>query len=179
MARAAAEAAEEELDVNSPSKVFQGIGEFAGMGFVNGLGAFVNKSYAAGTEIAASAKNGLSEAIARVRNAIDSDMEMQPTIRPVLDLSDVRAGSSAIGSMFSLTPSVGLRTNVSTIGRMMNQRQNGGNEDIVSAIDKLGNIMSNMDRASYNINGVTYDDGSNIVDAVKTIVRAARIERRV
>ena len=37
MARAAAAAAEAELDINSPSKVGYRIGGFFGMGFVNSL----------------------------------------------------------------------------------------------------------------------------------------------
>ena len=64
---------------------------------------------------------------------------------------------------------------------MMSMRgQNGTNADIVSAIDKLNKKMDNMGNTTNNIiNGVTYDDGSNINDAVATLVRAARIERRV
>jgi hypothetical protein len=84
-----------------------------------------------------------------------------------------------IGSMLG-GGSVGVMANVGAISAMMNQRsQNGANADVVSAIDKLNKKMDNMGNTSYNINGVTYDDGSNISEAVKTIVRAARIERRV
>ena len=51
--------------------------------------------------------------------------------------------------------------------------------DIVSAIDKLRrDVNSSSGTTNYNINGVTYDDGSNISTAVGEIVRAARIERR-
>ena len=31
----------------------------------------------------------------------------------------------------------------------------------------------------YTINGITYDDGSNVTKAVETLVRAAKIERRL
>ena len=63
---------------------------------------------------------------------------------------------------------------------MMNQRnQNGVNSDVVSAINKLRKDLGNTRGGdTYNVNGVTYDDGSNISNAVKSIVRAARIERR-
>ena len=40
-------------------------------------------------------------------------------------------------------------------------------------------IIGNMEHATYQINGITYDDGSNISDAISTIVKAARIGRRV
>ena len=63
---------------------------------------------------------------------------------------------------------------------MMSQNgQNGSNSDIVSAIDKLRKDIASIGGDTYQVNGVTYDDGSNINDAIKTIVRHARIERRV
>ena len=55
----------------------------------------------------------------------------------------------------------------------------GISEDIINAIDKLRKDINRLDTgASYTINGVTYDDGSNISDAVQALVRAARIGRR-
>ena len=62
---------------------------------------------------------------------------------------------------------------------MMNrQLQNGKNSDVVSAIDNLTKKIDAMERPSYNINGITYDNGSEISAAVETLVRAARIEGR-
>ena len=52
MAAAAAEAAEDELDEHSPSKRFYGIGNFAGVGFINALIDNVSKAGKAGQEIA-------------------------------------------------------------------------------------------------------------------------------
>ena len=82
--------------------------------------------------------------------------------------------------MFNNTPSIGVESNLNAISSGMNARvQNGTNADVVSAIDKLRNDISNIGGNSYNVNGVTYDDGSNVANAVEAIVRAARIERRV
>jgi hypothetical protein len=62
---------------------------------------------------------------------------------------------------------------------MMNRySQNRGNDDVVSELSKLRSEIGNMSKPSYNINGITYDDGSNVSAAVQTLVRAARIERR-
>ena len=58
-------------------------------------------------------------------------------------------------------------------------RQNGGNGDVISAIDKLRDDLKNVNHTTYTINGITYDDGSNIAEAVKSIVRAAKVERRI
>jgi hypothetical protein len=40
----------------------------------------------------------------------------------------------------------------------------------------LDNVGGNT---TYQVTGITYDDGSNIATAVEDIVRAARIERRI
>jgi hypothetical protein len=106
-------------------------------------------------------------------------MDSQPTIRPVLDLSDVESGVGAIGRMFGFGPSVGVLANVGAISSSMHgYGQNGANTEVVSAINKLRKDLGNMERASYNINGITYDDGSNVSNAIKTLVDAVRVERR-
>ena len=180
MAKAAKDAAEDELDINSPSRVFYGIGDYAGQGFINALTDNVSKSYKAGSKMAESAKNGLKEAMARASEFINGDIETQPTIRPVLDLSDVKSGASVIGNMFNAQHTVGVAANLNAINTSMNVRsQNGVNSDVVSAIDKLSKQLNNIGGNTYNLNGITYDDGSNVSNAVSELIRAIRIEGRV
>ncbi len=178
MADAASDAARKALNEHSPSKVFYGIGDYAGVAFVNALKDHTTKAYSASFEMASEAKSGLSDAIAKISDVINSDIDTQPTIRPVLDLSDVRAGASSISGMFSGRPSVGVMSNVRAITSMMNGNQNGGNNDVISAIKDLGDKMAGKTGDTYQVNGITYDDGTNVSDAVATLVRAVRVERR-
>lgn len=178
MADAASEAARKALDERSPSKVFYGIGDYAGVAFVNALKDHMTKAYKASFEMASKAKSGLSDAVAKISDVINSDIDAHPTIRPVLDLSDVRAGASSISGMFGANPSIGVMSNVRAITSMMNGNQNGNNDDVISAIKDLGDKMSGKSGDTYQINGITYNDDSNVSDAVATLVRAVRIERR-
>ena len=178
MADAASEAARKALKEHSPSKVFYGIGDYAGVAFVNALKDNITKAYRASFEMASKAKSGLSDAVAKISDVINSDIDAQPTIRPVLDLSDVRAGASSISGMFGANPSIGVMSNVRAITSMMNGNQNGNNDDVISAIKDLGDKMSGKSGDTYQINGITYNDDSNVSDAVATLVRAVRIERR-
>ena len=74
---------------------------------------------------------------------------------------------------------VGANANISAINfGMANRNQNGVTGEIVSAIDKLRKDLGSMQGNTYNIDGVTYDDGTNISNAVQDIVRAAKVERR-
>ena len=79
-----------------------------------------------------------------------------------------------------INPSIGVLSTVGSINSAMNQRsQNGTNDDVVSAINKLRNDLGSMSGNIYNINGVTYDDGTNVSNAVEALVRAVKIEGRV
>lgn len=177
LGQAALTAAMAALDEHSPSREFYQVGAFAGIGLVNALNDYRDRTYDAGYDMADSAKTGLSRAISKVRNIIENGVDSQPTIRPVLDLTDISAGASRINSLFG-TPSVGVMSNIGTISTMMNGRQNGSNNDVVSAIHDLGGRLGGQTGNTYNINGITYDDGSNITSAVEALIRAAIRERR-
>lgn len=180
MAEAALDAARAALDEHSPSKKFYKIGAFAGEGFVNAFSDYESTSYGAGSGIAEAARKGLSNAVRNINRFISSDLDTQPTIRPILDLSDLKSGANAIGGMFGMGSSIGVMSNVNSINSMMNRRnQNGVNGDVVSAINKLRGDLENISKPSYNINGITYDSGTDIADAIETLVRATVIERRI
>lgn len=164
---------------NSPSKLTILAGHWLGEGLVIGMNQMGKKVYRAGSNLGETATGTLSDTISRISAAFNSDIDTQPTIRPVLDLSNVESGANAIGSMLGLTPSLDLLTNVGSISTMMNRRnQNGVNGDVVSAIHDLRDGISGMGN-SYNINGVTYNEGSDVAEAIQTIIRAATVERRI
>lgn len=180
MASAASSAARRNLRIKSPSRVFKKIGSYVPQGFAIGIGMFGKSVEKAAISMTDGAVNGASFAMKRISDLLDSDMDVQPTIRPVVDLSNVRSGAAAIGSMLQTHPSVGVMANVNAIGSLANQKyQNGSANDVVSAIDKLGKSLKNIGGTTYNVNGITYDDGSNISNAVSDLIRAARVERRV
>lgn len=112
MARAAAEAAEDELDEHSPSRVGYHIGDFFGLGFVNAIGTYAVKAYNASADMAKSAKTGLGNAIAKVKDMIDTGVDTQPTIRPILDLSDVEEKSHRLNTLFSRSQALTVSTGI-------------------------------------------------------------------
>ena len=183
-ARAMANAAEQEarktLRINSPSKVFRKIGSGVPEGFAQGismLGSTVRDSVSGMSNTAIS---GTSKAISHIADIVNMDIDSQPTIRPVLDLSDVESGAGYLSSLFDKGPSIGVMSNLNAISSGVNAKiQNGENSEVISAINRLGKNLDGTRGNTYNVNGVTYDDGSNISDAVETIIRAAIRERRV
>ena len=180
MAAAASAAARANLLIHSPSRVFMKIGSYVPMGFAKGIGMFGGLVKQSVSRMSDNAVNSTQTAMSRISSLLDGDMNTQPTIRPVLDLSDIKSGASAINGMLNGTPTLGVMSRLNAINSMMGERnQNGSMDDVVSAINRLRKDLGNIGGVSYNINGLTYDDGSSISEAVKELVRAAVIERRI
>ena len=178
VAQAAADATKTTLDIHSPSRVLMGLGEYAGQGFVIGLKAYQAASYSAGETVADAATIGINESLAQIQRLMESDMEWQPTITPVLDLSRVQNGASQMQSM--LAGASVSASSANSISLSMNSRTAGAsNTDIVKAINDLNKRMDSIQQNVYNVNGITYDDGSNVASAVGQLVNAMQIKRRV
>jgi phage-related protein len=173
-------AAKSALKINSPSKVFIEIGKFTGEGFVVGMDRTAGAVANSAASLADSAISNVRDSISKIANAVNDNIDAQPTIRPVLDLSNVEAGARSLNGMLGSSQlSASLSGDMSrSIGAIQNGNNGNNNGELLSAIKDLqGNIGKSGD--TYQINGITYDDGSNIVNAVETLVRAARIERRI
>lgn len=180
LGEAAVEGEKEGQKSNSPSKLTIQAGKWLGEGLVIGMERMGKSVYNAGADLGRTATKTVSGTISKIAAAINTDIDSQPTIRPVLDLSDVRSGAATIGSLFDTNSQVGVMANVGTVSTMMRgYGQNGGSLDVVNAIDKLRKDLGNISGDTYTVGNVTYDDGSNIADAVKTITRVARMERRI
>ena len=163
----------------SPSKLTIQAGKWLGEGLIIGIDKMGANVYKSGKSLGKTAVDSISLAMTRAVNLIDSGVGTNPTISPVIDLSNVKSGINAVNSLFEDGPSMSLMSNVDTINSLMNGNiQNGYNDDIVSAIDKLRDDLGNVGNTYYTIDGITYDDGSNISGAVETLIRAAKIERR-
>ena len=160
-------------DSNSPSKKTFKLGTYFTLGFVNGVKEYSNDVYDASYDIGLDAQSGLNKAL----EAFNDISEANPTIRPVLDLSDIESGANNLNGMFN---NIGIGANLNAISLGMKQRnQNGNNDALISAINDLNKNMGTSTGNTYNINGITYDDGSSISDAVGMLIRAANIERRI
>ena len=180
VASSAVSKAKSALGIHSPSKVFAEIGMYSDEGLAKGLIKYSNVV----TEAAGNVANNMIDVMNNSISKISMDgLNSQPTIRPVFDMSSVEEGANAINSLFAKQQMVSLgiqnRGNINAISNAMRGGQVvATNDDVVHAIDSLKKVISGNTGNSYTIDGITYDDGSNISNAVKSIIRAAKVERR-
>lgn len=180
MAKAATKAAQKELDEHSPSKVFYKIGKYIPMGMVKGIDAYASQAKDSSKSMARSAIDGASYALAALTDMINGDIDMSPTIRPVVDMSSVNASARDMNQLLGGNINLGLSAQLNAINsRMRSRNQNSGNADVITAINGLRKDIRNLSNTTYQIDGITYDDGSNIADAISTLIGAVQTERRI
>ena len=147
MALASVEAVKTTLDINSPSRVFRELGNYTGLGFIKGLHDYIHGSYEAGSDVANSAKNGLSGVLQAFANIADDVLDTEPVIRPVLDLSDVTAGAGVMNNLLSSGASLRLAGGVAStfgINQGFTQTINVDNDGVISELRSLRGEMNYM-----------------------------------
>ena len=97
----AAKASARRLEEKSPSKVGYKIGDYFGIGFTNGITDNIRNAGISSDALAESATKGLSNAVSKIATLIDSGIDTNPTIRPVLDLTEIQNGSAAMADLMS------------------------------------------------------------------------------
>lgn len=124
--------------------------------------------------------DGIRESLSKGMDLLDDGIgDNVIVIKPVLDLTNFKSGVSDMDNIISLRTPNRTINNANSINSIIEQNQNNGNGDLLSAIKGLSNKLDNLSGDTYNINGITYDDGSAVQDAIKTLVRAAKIKGRV
>ena len=166
------------LGINSPSRVFKEIGKYTAEGLAVGLDKYAYMAENSASAIAEGVLNNVKDPLSNVSKILNDEIDANPKITQVVDLTNVKNGARLLNGMLGdQDVRINARTGMlaGTVGEIQNRHDNS---DVISAIKDLKEGLNN-NGPSYTINGITYDDGSNVVNAVETLVRAARIERRI
>lgn len=128
MANSAVNAVNSALDEHSPSRVLIQSGRYGGEGLALGFMAMIPSVESAASKMTEGAIYSIQSAIGKARDVLSDSSEMQPTIRPVVDLSDVQAKASMINQAFGINRrySVAMTASkVSSASSGFGYRQNG------------------------------------------------------
>lgn len=137
LANTAAQATAATLQEHSPSRVFRHIGEFGGEGFVNGIISTIGMVRAASEEMAESSVSPLRAALMTMANAVDDNLDITPTIRPVLDLSNLQNGAGQIGGMLGDNYGINTRPALAEINSAHFDRLNLENQNSPAELSRL------------------------------------------
>lgn len=122
------------LSVHSPSKRTREIGSFTGEGFVLGMQDKAEDAYYVGSYLGILSADGLSAALQSVSEIIQNGVDTEPTIRPVVDLSDVEEKTSVMNALFTQSRAVKAQSSFHTVGVSSSASDERANADTESNI---------------------------------------------
>ena len=96
----ALDAARAEAQQNSPWKTTQEMGKYFDYGLADGMNNYRGVVEASSKDIVTDSLNPVLEQLKMVASLPFDELDLRPTIRPVLDTSDLTAGAQGIGRMF-------------------------------------------------------------------------------
>lgn len=164
--------------IKSPSRLFK---KKIGYNIIDGIIAGFTEKTSALQDSAYGAIDTLKSSFEQAKNDAISSFGVDTgtfTLTPVVDMSNVEEATGQINDLFN-NQSMNFNSDISGIQSSMQQIQNQDpNADLMSAINGLKDNINN-NYTSYNIDGITYDDGSNIASAVQDLISATNVQRRM
>ena len=182
IAKAAVRTVKGWLGINSPSKVFRKIGVYTGEGLALGLEDSENSIANSAIGIGKTAKTAMEKAINGMSDVVNG-IDTQPTIRPILDLSDIESGATRIDKLsdswngYSIDGTVNLAK--TTMGSLPLQPNSTSlTASMLEQLKKLGNTMSGEKKTTItNHFSITGDNPREIANEVSRILQQ-QVERR-
>ena len=146
VASVAANALHKTLKINSPSKVTRKDGKSFGEGFVLGIRDKVKEVSSNASEMATQAISSLEDGLSLARNVSLNDISYDPTISPVVDLANVRAGFEKINAMFGAQRTLAMAGsfNVQSNSQMMRETVDTAVKSVLDRINQNGEDIGNQ-----------------------------------
>jgi len=153
------DSAKEFLGISSPSKLFADLGLNLGEGFIIGINNMSGKVAKTSEELGMTAVDVMKRSLSKLSNVFSEDLDMHPTIRPVIDMTDVEKGLNSTfnkGQMIDVSGVI----NKAALSQRSDQRTYGTD---------VGSSMTDNSRISIVNNYVVRND-----DDIRTISRAQK-----
>lgn len=155
LAAAAIQAAKDETGEHSPSRVFYQIGDYVVQGFVNGIDDNAKMATRSSELMAARTVSAFNHVI---RNIDTNAIDMTPRITPVMDLSNVYAGSAHISNLLGdqsfSAKLVGIQPYASPLS-MMSAQQSAMEEYQASVMASNNTLQGSIDGMREDLNAYT------------------------
>lgn len=131
---------QEILDINSPSKVMEQQAEYTALGLIKGLGDNASNVFKSSEDLGDEAINGLSTSLGAVSDIFGTDFDtFEPTITPILDLSNVDSGVNILNDLLNGKKTIVENLDVQSPNKMNNDAFN-------AQIDKLNQLNAQRNK---------------------------------
>ena len=141
------------MEMSHRSKAFEEIGMYADLGLVKGINNYSGSVIKSAEQLGQDSIDGLKSVMSQISDAVSTEINSDPVIRPVLDLTGIQTGANALNSMMG-GQTYGLA--VSKINQDRSafaNRQNGSN-----LFGEQGQLIKN----EFNLYGVTIRSEADI-----------------
>lgn len=182
MVREAMNAAKREQNSHSPSKEFAKFGRWADEGYIVGLKALSGKVADAASDMVGGGIEAASEAMSNLSSVLTVDMDFNPTITPVVDLTNVDQSVDKMGSMFNTafdatTPFGFLHAGLASRSFNDSRNQNAKSSDIARLANKIDSMTEAMNSRSLNVYN-TIDGSADPEAFADGLIRSFRLNAR-
>lgn len=174
LANAAYQAAMRTLDEHSPSRVMMDVGAYGSEGFIIGLLSLLSGVENAGSSIGDAAIDSMTSTMSRVADMFTADFDSAPTIRPILDTSNIESGMSSMERLFSATRTLDLgstRVKTATVASSMSPRDEFGK----SATAPATTINNSFTQNNYSPKALSrieiYRQTNNLFSTTKEVLK--------
>ena len=177
----AVEGVKDFLGIHSPSRLFAQIGRYTDEGFINGVKAYAGKVSDATVDMGKGAVGAMSDTLSTIADLVSSDIDAEPTIRPVMDLSNIQNGANKLFSMiknvdgYSLSGSLDIANRT---GSRINEVRSKATDNS-SVLDKISDAVGNFNGGNSfeNTFNITGNNPKEIAEEVSNIIQR-QVERR-
>lgn len=151
-------AADAQLGIASPSREMMKTGRFFDEGFAIGISQNETLVGGATSSMANSAIEAMRLALMSINDTVDDDLNLNPVIRPVVDLSDVQNSSSLLGGMLG-------NMTYSGVGQINPNANSNRMLDLLSAMNGMMG-SGGTTNIEINVTGGPNANAKDIADAV-------------
>jgi tape measure domain-containing protein len=176
----------DELKIHSPSRAMEELGMLGVKGLVNGVVKLTSDVWAAGRDVGREALSGVKGALMNLSSVVTDSVDSNPTIQPVMDLTNIQNGTKKLNKMMADTNNYSVDGSIDLANRTavnMSNHSNANNNSISSSdINGLKDSIDDLSsKPSVSVNNTFNIDGSKApretADEVSRTIQR-QIERR-
>lgn len=172
------------LGIHSPSTVFEDMGINCDKGFIGGINKFASKVSDSTLMVGKNAVNSMKTAISKISDVISDNVDADPVIRPVMDLSEIQNGTNRLYNLMNGVDGSVVSGSVRFANQAATSMHSNSKASSISSqnsiLDGLLNTVKNLveNPAKFeNTFNITGDNPKEIAEEVSRILQK-QVERK-